>query len=402
MKNNRDIIVFGLQNWDISSISRDTALEMAKKNRVIYVNPPLHRISAIFHKTEPDIHNKLQIIKGKKSDLLKVSENMWVFYPCTIVESINWIRSPVIFDFFNKINDKRLAREIKRVADILNFKNYILFNDTSMLTGFYLKEILKPYLFIYLLRDAVTQVSYHKRHGNRLQPLIIKKTDFTVTNSDWFAEYAKKYNPKSFFIGSGCNLDRFNDNDGTLQIPQEIANIKKPIIGYLGYLTGIRLDIEILTYIAEQKPNWSLVLVGSEDDDFKNSKLHTLKNVFFLGQKAADKTSGYIKGFDVALNPQKVNKITDVNYPLKIDEYLAMGKPTVATKTTFMNYFKDYTYLPATKQEYVIEIEKALNEDSPNLHEERIAYASTHSWGNFVKKIYDQIEKIESEKEEIF
>lgn len=398
MINNRDIIVFGIQNWDISSISRDTALEMAKKNRVIYVNPPLHRISALFHKKEPDIHNKLEIIKGKKPDLIKVGENMWVFYPCTIAESINWIKPPAIFDFFNKINDKRYAKEIKRVAAKLNFKNFILFNDTSMLTGFYLKELLKPHLFIYLLRDAVIEVPYHKRHGSRLQPLIIKKTDFTVTNSDWFAEYARKSNPKSFFIGSGCNLDRFNDNDGTLQIPDEIANIKKPIIGYLGYLTGIRLDIEVLIHIAKQKPDWSLVLVGPEDDAFKNSKLHKLNNVFFLGRKDPDKTPGYIKGFDVALNPQKVNEITDINYPLKIDEYLAMGIPTVATKTTFMNYFKDHTYLPATKEEYVIEIDKALKEDTPELRKERIVYASGHSWENFVEKIYEQIENIEAEK----
>jgi glycosyltransferase involved in cell wall biosynthesis len=398
MVNNRDIIVFGIQNWDISSISRDTALEMAKRNRIIYVNPPLHRISALFHKKEPDIHNKLEIIKGRKLDLTKVGENMWVFYPRTIAESINWIKPPAIFDYFNKINDKRYAKEIKRVIAKLNFKNVILFNDTSMLTGFYLKELLKPHLFIYLLRDAVIEVPYHKRHGGRLQPLIIKKTDFTVTNSDWFAEYARQSNPKSFFIGSGCNLDRFNDKGGTLKIPDEIANIKKPIIGYLGFLTGIRLDIEVLIHIAEQKPEWNLVLVGPEDDAFKNSKLHKLNNVFFLGRKDPDKTPGYIKGFDVALNPQIVNEITDVNYPLKIDEYLAMGISTVATKTTFMNYFKDHTYLPATKEEYVIEIDKALKEDTPQLRKERIVYASGHSWENFVEKIYEQIEIIEAKK----
>lgn len=399
MIKNRDFIVFGIQNWDISSISRDTALEMAKRNRVIYVNPPLHRISALLHSGEPDIQNKLEIIKGKKPDLIKFKDNMWVFSPRTIIESINWIRIPAVFDFFNRINDKRFAREIKRVAGSLDFSNYILFNDTSMLTGFYLKEILKPHLYIYLLRDAVIEVSYHKRHGTRLQPLIIKKSDFTVTNSDWFADYARQSNPKSFFIGSGCNLDRFNDKDGLLQIPEDIANIQKPIIGYLGYLTAIRLDIEVLIYIAEQKPEWSLVLVGPEDDAFKNSKLHKLNNVHFLGKKNPDVTPGYIKGFDVALNPQIVNDITDVNYPLKIDEYLAMGIPTVATKTTFMGYFKDHTYLPSNKEEYIIEIDKALKEDNTKLREERIAYASEHSWENFVKKIYEHIENFEANNE---
>ncbi len=400
MVKDRNIIVFGIQNWDISSISRDTALEMAKRNRVIYVNPPVHRISTILHRNAPDIRNKIDIRKGVKPDLIQINESMWVFYPRTIIESINWIKIPAVFDFFNKINDKRFAREVKRVAKMVGFDNFILFNDTSMLTGFYLKELLKPEVYIYLLRDAVIEVSYHKRHGTRLQPLLIKKVDFAVTNSDWFEEYARQSNPKSFFIGSGCNLDRFNDKDGTLKIPEDIANIKKPIIGYLGYLTSLRLDIDVLVHIAEQKPEWSLVLVGPEDDAFKASKLHKLDNVHFLGRKDPEITPGYIKGFDVALNPQILNDITDVNYPLKIDEYLAMGVATVATKTSFMDfYFKENTYLPVTKEDYVIEIDKALKEDTPELRIERIACATEHSWENFVDKIYDQIEIIENKKE---
>jgi len=175
-------------------------------------------------------------------------------------------------------------------------------------------------------------VDYHKRHGTRLQPQIIEKADVAVANSDFFANYCKQTNANSHMIGQGCDLTMYNDEDGNLKVPEDLINIKKPIIGYVGFLTTIRLDIEVLVHIAEQRSDWSLVLVGPEDDDFKNSKLHKLENVYFLGRKKPEELAAYIKGFDVALNPQKVNEITDVNYPLKIDEYLAMGKPTVATK----------------------------------------------------------------------
>ena len=197
-------------------------------------------------------------------------------------------------------------------------------------------------------------------------------------------------------IGQGCDLKMYNDDDGKLPIPDDVVNIKKPIIGYVGFLTTIRLDIDVLVHIAEQRPEWSLVLVGPEDEGFMNSKLHQLDNVYFLGKKRPDELAGYIKGFDVCLNPQVVNIITDINYPLKIDEYLAMGKPTVATKTTFMAYFKDHTYLPSSKEEYVTEIDKALKEDSPKLQEERKAFAGEHTWENFVNQIYQYI--IDTEK----
>ncbi|MBU1012720.1 MAG: glycosyltransferase [Bacteroidetes bacterium] len=393
MIKDRDIIVYGLQPFDlgIASTCKYTALEMSKNNRVLYVNSPLQRKFAMFHKDLPEVQKRLKILKGEAPDLEQINDKMWTLYPRTMSESINWIKSVSIFNFFNKINDKRFARKIKETADKLGFKNYLLFNDNSMITGFYLKELLKPDVFIYLLRDAVILVPYHAYHGSRLQPQIIAKADITVTNSDYFAEYARQTNPNSYMIGQGCDLSRYNDDDGKLEIPGDLKGIKKPIIGYVGFLTEIRLDIEVLVHIAEQRTDWNLVLVGPEDEAFKKSKLHQLSNVIFLGRKDPSELAAYIKGFDVALNPQIVNPITDINYPLKIDEYLAMGKPTVATKTTFMAYFKDITYLPSTKEEYIIEIDKALKEDSPELAKKRIAVASSHSWGNFVDQIYNHI-----------
>jgi glycosyltransferase involved in cell wall biosynthesis len=396
MVKNRDIIAFGLQPWDlkIAFTNKYTVLEMAKNNRVLFVNPPLQRSAVIKDKHKPEVQKRLRIIKGEEPDLVQYNENLWILYPRTIVESINWIKSPCIFNFLNRINDKRFAKEIKKASSKLGLKDFILFNDNSMINGFNLKELLKPKMFIYLLRDGVIYVDYHKRHGTRLQPQIIAQADFAVANSDFFADYCRETNPRSYMIGQGCDLTMYNDKDGKLKIPKDLSDIaknKKPVIGYVGYLTTIRLDIEVLVHIAEERPEYNLVLVGPEDDDFKNSRLHELDNVYFLGRKEPNELAAYIKGFDVALNPQKVNIITDVNYPLKIDEYLAMGKPTVATKTTFMAYFKDHTYLPSNKEEYVIEIDKALKENSPKLEQERIDCASGHTWENFVQKIYEQI-----------
>ncbi|MEI7982673.1 MAG: glycosyltransferase, partial [Bacteroidota bacterium] len=310
-------------------------------------------------------------------------------------ESINWISSQAVFDFFNKINERRFASKIKEAVQKLNFRDYYILDDNSMYIGFYLKEFLKPRLFIYLLRDAVTQVAYHKKHGIVLEPLIIKKSDLTVTNSEYFCNFARQFNPNSFLIGQGCDVSLYQDTDGSLPVPEDILKLPHPVIGYTGALTTIRLDIDILVYIAKARPEWNLALVGPEDEKFVNSELHQLPNVHFFGRKNPEELPGYIKGFDVALNPQIVNPITDVNYPLKIDEYLAMGKPVVATKTTFMQYFKDYTFLAATKEDYVPLIEKAMQENSPELATRRKELANNHSWENFVDKIYNHATMIE-------
>lgn len=396
MVQNRDIVIFGLQRWDkfTSTITRNIAIEMSKNNRVIFVNPPLQRRSTLFDRDAEFVKKRLRVLKGKENDLVQHNKNLWLFYPKMIAESINWIKSDFIFSFLHKVNEKKYAERINDAINRLGFKNIILFGDTEMINGFYLKDHLEPNIFFYLLRDAITSVDYHKRHGAKLQLLLMQKADFVVTNSDTFERFALKSNPRSFFIGQGCDLELYNDKDNKLKVPDDIANIKKPIIGYIGALTTIRLDIDILIYIAEQRPDWSLVLIGPKYQGFGSSRLDELKNVYFLGTKKPESLPSYLKGIDVTLNPQILNEITDLNYPLKLDEYLAMGKPVVATNTSFMRfYFKEYSYLADTKEEYVSQIERALSEDSPELISKRIEYAGEHSWEAFVSKIYEQIEK---------
>ncbi len=394
----RDIVVFGLQSWDlhIATTIKYTALEFSRKNRVLFVNPPLQRSLQLLHRDLQEVKKALRVLKRKEADLVQYNENLWVQYPRTILESINWIKNHFLFNYFNKINDKRFAKQISKSIEKLNFRNIILFNDNSMINGFYFKELLRPKVQVYLLRDAVTLVPYHARHGKILEPILIKKSDVVVTNSDFFAGYARLSNPNSLMIGQGCDVSLYSDPEGKMQIPDDVVNIPHPRIGYVGYLTTIRLDIELLIYIAEHRPEWNLVLVGPEDQDFKNCRLHSIPNVIFLGTREPTQLPAYVKSFDVALNPQIVNPITDINYPLKIDEYLAMGKPVVATKTTFMRYFQEDTYLASTKEDYITLIEKAISENSPEKEKRRMEVAKSHSWANFAEKIYAQIDKVET------
>lgn len=130
---------------------------------------------------------------------------------------------------------------------------------------------------------------------------------------------------------------------------------------------------------------------------FSQHPIHRLPNVYFLGKKPVETLPAYINSYDVCINPQMVNDITNGNYPLKIDEYLAMGKPIVATSThTMRDIFAAHTYLPANKDEYLQALDKALKEiNDPIKKEERICFAETHSWGHSVQKIYNIIEQFQ-------
>ena len=398
----RDIVITGLQAWDndIGSNCINIAKEFAKDNRVLYVNFPLDSKTLIKSKSDPKIQKRLSIIKNEKDDLEKVGDNIWTLYPKTTIQSINWIGIESIFDFFNKRNNTKLAFEISKAMKRLNFDKFFIFNDSDMFRSFYLKEFLKPELYIYYSRDNLIAVDYWKKHGIRIEAELIAKSDLCTANSTYLADYCRQFNPNSYYVGQGCDLSLFNPNLMT-DVPEDIKTIKSPIIGYVGALVGLRLDIKLLEFIAENRPQWNIVLVGPEDENFKNSRLHSFSNVHFLGPKKMEDLPLYVEAFDVCINPQLVNEVTIGNYPRKIDEYLAMGKPTVATSTTAMEVFADYCYLANNKEGYIKSIEAALSTNTGEEEKRRRDFAMTHTWENNVGEIYNAMNDVLTKREEM-
>lgn len=390
---NRDIVIVALQSWDfeIGSNARNIAREFARHNRVMYVNPPLDRITSIKKSKEEKTQRFLRVIKKQDKGLRQVEPNIWNLTPDFISESINWM-SPMFFDLFNRRNNRKFAASIQKACNELFFKDIILFNDNLMFGGFHLKEFLRPAIYSYYIRDYLIVQPYFGKHGKRLEPQIIKSSDVIVGNSTYLSEYAAQYNKNSYYVGQGCEVDMF-DEDLIKDRPTDLKPIEN-IVGYVGFLTSQRLDIPLLIHIAEQRPNWNIVLVGPEDATFKASRLHQIPNVIFLGPKKPAELPAYVKYFDVCINPQAINQLTIGNYPRKIDEYLAMGKPTVATKTKAMEIFEAETYLAETPEEYVQQISKALNENDRELRERRKTVARSHTWENSVKDIYKALETV--------
>jgi len=375
---------------EIGGNCKNIAIEFHRFNRVLYVNPPLDRLSRLTKRKDPKIKKRIRIRKGKDPDLVQIDDQLWTLYPKVLVESINWISLPWLYDMFNKRNNRSLANAIQSAVNRLGFSKFILFNDSSMFLGYYLKEMLNPEIYLYYTRDNLIAVDYWKRQGVRLEAKLMNKVDLVIANSTYLASQARKFNRNSYYVGQGCDVSLFDSKLVTFK-PADIGKIPKPIIGYIGALFSLRLDIKVIEYIAENRPSWSIVLVGPEDDNFKKSKLHQLTNVYFLGTKPVPELPSYLNQFDVAINPQILNPVTIGNYPRKIDEYLAMGKPTVATKTEAMAVFAEHTYLAENKEEYVLLIEKALQDDNGIAHYNREQFAREHTWENNIREIYKAI-----------
>ncbi len=392
MEKQRNIIITGIQPWDIEigSNCKNIAREFAKSNKVLYVNSPLDRISAWKKRRTKNVQKRLKIIDRLEPALREVEKNLWVYNPPIFLLAINWLPS-FLFNILNKWNSFRFANSITNAMGELVMDECILFTDSDMFRSLHLKEYLSVEAFIYYSRDNLMTVPYWEKHGVRIEPIIIKKADVVVANSPHLAEMAKKHNVNSYYVGQGCDTEKyraasFND------IPKDLKKISGPIIGYVGLLTERRLDVEIIERIAIARPTWSVVLVGPQEESFKKCELHKYDNVHFLGAKKPDELPAYVNGFDVCINPQIVNELTKGNYPRKIDEYLAAGKITVATYTPTMEVFRGYCFLAEKPEDYITLIEKGLKENNTKRALKRSHFAASHSWENNALSIWESLE----------
>lgn len=383
-------VFVGIQSWDLplGGNAKDMALELSKTNRVLYVNPSIDRITAFRQEKQVDKRRT-----ESAQTLVKISETCWVFYPDVLLESINWLPDNALFDWLNKVNNRRMAKRIQWAVDQLGFGPFTLFNDSDMFRSFYLKELLSPQHYVYYTRDNLMAVDYWKKHGQRLEASLMRKADLVVSNSAYLARLAHQHNAYAVDIGQGCDLTQF-DATANHPIPDDLKLIAPPRIGYVGALNANRLDIDWLVSMAQERPDWNLLLIGPQDDTFRKSDLHRLANVYFLGSKPMQQLPAYLQHLDVAINPQRLNDLTIGNYPRKVDEYLAMGKPVVARQTETMCLFSNYVFLAETSDQFVAGIEKALHDELSAEPDACIEFAQEHTWARSIATLLKAIRNV--------
>lgn len=398
-----DFIITSLQSWDIEigSTIKNTAFEISKQHRVLYVNPPIDiatRLRFFIGKGQLSAANRRQfeVIQGKSSPIRLIKENLWVLDCPFTIHSVGQLPT-CIFKYLNRQNCKKIGNWIVKQAAILDLKNYIHLIDTDLFRSLHLKEYINPAISIYYRRDYVIGFPYWRKHGPYCEEVLVRQSDIVLANSSYFAEQLRPWNTETYVLNTGVDLKLY-DASKIFPKPTDMQDISSPIIGYTGAIIESRLNSELLYKVIQKSPEYNFVFVGPEDEHFKNHPLHQLKNVFFTGSKEVKKLPEYIQYFDVCINPQVLNSITDGNYPLKIDEYLALGKPIVATSThTMRDVFAEHTHLAITTDEWIATLKIAVSESSNNeLKQKRIAFAHTHSWSHSVETIYNVIKKFQS------
>lgn len=127
---------------------------------------------------------------------------------------------------------------------------------------------------------------------------------------------------------SGIDFPHFARAAGEGPIPEAVAKLPKPVLGYFGAVDE-RIDWELITHLCRERRHWSIVFLGPlvlmERIPIDEPNFH------WLGPKPYSALPEYLRGFDVCLIPWVVNELTKYMSPTKTPEYLAAGRPVVST-----------------------------------------------------------------------
>ena len=104
MIKDRDIIVISIQHMDhdLWGTPQEIASEFAKNNRVLYVNTPIYRSTLLTQRNNKIVKKRMKVLLGKEKPLQEFKKNFWSLNPRMVLESINWINSKSVFDFFTQ------------------------------------------------------------------------------------------------------------------------------------------------------------------------------------------------------------------------------------------------------------------------------------------------------------
>ncbi|MGZ8698055.1 MAG: glycosyltransferase, partial [Gaiellaceae bacterium] len=124
------------------------------------------------------------------------------------------------------------------------------------------------------------------------------------------------------------------------------------------------------------------LLVGPERPDSRGelARLCALPNVRWVGPKPYQELPRYVAAFDVGLIPYVQNRYTQSCFPLKVYEYLAAGKPVVASGLPELAEMEPDVVLAGDVAEFVAAVDEAAGASENGAPARRMALAAQNTW----------------------
>ena len=370
-------------SWDneISSAAFSLAKELAKQHRVFYFDNPFTLKDFIVDFKHPKIKTRRRRFFSRQQRCQALPKLGAGFHAVTpsLTLPINFLPRGVVYRFFLRINRRIVKRNLRQLLRQYHIGPYIFFNSFNpfyhgIATG-------PPLLTVYQSRDDISQVTYGSKHGVALETEAIRASDISFATARQLARtlQARAQRPVHH-LPNAVDLAAFPRSAPTHQ-PRDIVGLQRPIIAYVGNLDQ-RVDYALLHRIATDHSDKVIACIGPRNDQPHHAyDFESLPNVVFLGPKPHHQLYRYLHFVACTIIPFVKNTLTASIYPLKINEYLAVGKPVVTTDfSEDVLGFAPVCYVAGDATSFSQMIDAAISQTNHDLVQQRIAFAQNNSW----------------------
>ena len=374
------IVCMGGEDWwyhshahfDIQVMKR-----LAQRCRVLYIcsigmrMPSLRKDAQFWRK----ISNKWQSVRHA---MRRVQPNLWVYSPLPVpLYQWRWGRS---------INCHVLRIQLKIVFDRLGIREPIFWINTP--TAWPVVETIKRCGLIYQRTDEYAEYGFDNFNAAYVQSVdqeLLTKADLVLHVDPDLHERAARHTNNTLLFEQGVDEAFFIDDSEDNTLPSDWPPVSGPVVGYVGTLDPHKFDAELVYRTAIQLLECQFVIIGPEHQNAMILK--KLKNVHFLGYKPHGIIAQYIRKFDVCMLPTARTSWGLHCRPIKLMEYLAAGRPVIATRTPAAESFREFVSIAETADEWAKELRRILT-GRQSISGEIKQRLSQYSWNQQVDRIW--------------
>ncbi|MEZ6072010.1 MAG: glycosyltransferase [Pirellulales bacterium] len=320
------------------------------------------------------------------------------------VEPNLWVFSPLVLPWHNRVatrrlNERVLAGALQRVTRQLGFRRPIVWTYNPLVEP--LISRLDASLVVYHCVDDLGAVPGAPTDViEACERRITADADLVLTTSRNLQRRLEPLNPAATsYLPNVADYEHFSTARADGPLPEDLRAIPRPRIGFIGAVSHYKVDFELVAEVARRRPDWHWVLIGQVGEGQPQSLPEVLDapNVHLLGPRSYGRLPDYLRGFDVATIPARVNPYTESMFPMKFFEYLAAGCSVVASNVPALDEFSHACQLVAGADDFTAAIARVLAGGGPDMAT-RDELARRHTWTWRAQEIHALIEARWAEK----
>ncbi len=217
---------------------------------------------------------------------------------------------------------------------------------------------------------------------------LLNRARWVMVNSPALLEGRRAVRGATHWVPSGVDVAHYAS---ARDLPADLAAIRRPVAGFLGAIDGYKLDFALLEACARSLPDVSFVTVGPVGwvQGGQREKPPTGPNVYHLGQRPYSSLPSYLRGFDLALLPNRTMGYMASNFPMKLFEYFAAGVPVVATDVPALQPFARWIRIARQPEEFIQQVKSVLGNPDARTRQAAQELAARNSWDHQAARVLE-------------